>query len=173
MTRTVTAVVIAVLAVPALALGKPTPRPSLKVVKVSPARVQGANFTGAEKVAVTLITVNGRHTRLAYTSASGAFLIAFDGFSVRDRCGGAISFIALGARGDRATRRLPKMACPSASGAVEGTTVPSSPTPAPPPQDGCGGATLRGVSSCPVPWSRLALTLALDRIGRTLSHPWA
>jgi hypothetical protein len=80
--------------------------PSLRVVKHSPVVVRGARFHPAERVTVKSPAL--QVVRIVHTTTTGTFRARL-GRPPTDRCSFAI--VAVGARGDRATARVPAM-CP-------------------------------------------------------------
>jgi hypothetical protein len=97
-------VLAAVVAVPTVAGGS-TPA-KVHVAKLSPLTVRGTGFKSRERVRVIARPGGTRRVR---ARSDGSFRVAFG--LPADRCNG-LSVSAVGARGDRATLKLPQLACP-------------------------------------------------------------
>jgi hypothetical protein len=78
----------------------------VRVVALSPLTVRGTGFKAHERVHVT---VSPGGTRRVRARGDGSFRVAFG--RPADRCTG-LSVYAVGARGDRASLKLPQLACP-------------------------------------------------------------
>jgi len=102
-----------VLAVSATAMGAgdgATPsRAALRLVDRAPLKLRGRGFHARELVRVT-ISVERRTTKRVRATAAGSFLVTFPGVLV-DRCN-ALTAFAVGARGSRASLKLPQPLCP-------------------------------------------------------------
>ena len=96
--------VVAAVAVPTTARG--LTHAKVRVVTLSPLAVRGTGFKAHERVRVTASPGGTRRVR---ARGDGSFRVAFS--MPADRCAG-LSVSAVGARGDRASLKLPQMACP-------------------------------------------------------------
>jgi hypothetical protein len=107
---------VAVLAV-ALALvtsaGAAGAEPSLRFFGLDPVKVRGSHFVPGEQVRLTLRAGAAMRVRSATASARGSFAVTFGRLREKDRCSGSVAVTAVGARGNRASYRLPAMACPT------------------------------------------------------------
>jgi hypothetical protein len=86
--------------------------PSLRFLDLTPAKVRGTSFMPREKVKLTLRAGTDRRTRTVRATAAGSFTADFGRLRERDRCSGLLAVTAVGARGDRASYKLPSTACP-------------------------------------------------------------
>ena len=109
---TLTAVLM--LALTTAAGGGTTGPPTVRFIDLIPVKVRGAHFVPREDVRVTLRAGEAKRVRTAHTSAHGGFTVDFGTLRKRDRCSGSVAIVAVGDSGDRASYRLPPMACPTA-----------------------------------------------------------
>jgi len=63
-------------------------------------------------VKLTLRAGTATRVRTTRVAPSGRFTVSFGTLEERDRCSGSVSVAAAGGRGDRASYKLPSMACP-------------------------------------------------------------
>jgi hypothetical protein len=91
--------------------------PTVRFVDLIPVKVQGAHFAPREDVRVTLRAGDAKRLRTTRTSAAGGFTVDFGTLRRKDRCSGSVAVVAVGDSGDRASYRLPPMACPTAAAA--------------------------------------------------------
>ena len=106
-----TIVFIVAAAVAAVALGSAAatrPAPALSIAARQPVQIRGVHFLPRELVRVTA-TSDATETQRVRASASGSFLVSFDGM-VLDRCSG-LRVRAAGSRGSVALLKLPLPAC--------------------------------------------------------------
>ena len=89
--------------------------PSVRFTSLTPVAVRGAQFVPGERVQVTVFAGKAKLVRSPLASAKGGFTVILGSLATKDRCSGSIAIIAVGKRGDRATYKLPQMACPAAS----------------------------------------------------------
>jgi hypothetical protein len=99
--------VVAAAALPAAASGG-SQRPALALVSQQPLVVRGTHFLPRESVRVTAFAGTDRTVVHVRATRTGTFVAATD-LSV-GRCGG-VGAVAVGARGSRATLRVPLPAC--------------------------------------------------------------
>jgi len=85
--------------------------PTVRFVRMTPAKVRGAQFIPSESVRVTLRAGSVKRVRTTRASASGGFTVDFGLLREKDRCGVAMTLTAVGGHGDRATYRLPPRGC--------------------------------------------------------------
>lgn len=110
--RIALAVVVALLAVVAPAAAA-TAR--LRLVDPTPVTLRGANFGAGERVTVRVTLGDDSAKRFVRANAAGRFLVRFPGF-VYDRCHGALTVEALGARGTHAGFSVEPLECPAGDG---------------------------------------------------------
>jgi hypothetical protein len=112
--RTATlAAVLAALALVPVANATPSALPTLRFLDLSPVKVSGKHFVAGEQVRVTLRAGTATRVRTVRASSAGAFTVGFGMLREQDRCSGSVAVSAVGGKGDRATYRLPGMACPA------------------------------------------------------------
>jgi hypothetical protein len=109
-----TVVTALVLAVSASAMGGARDaaapnRATLRLVDRAPLKLLGKGFQARERVRVT-VSVRRRTAKRVIASPAGTFVVAFADVSV-DRCSG-LTAVAVGARGSRASLKLPQPQCP-------------------------------------------------------------
>jgi hypothetical protein len=95
-------------------------QPALRFTGLVPVKVSGTGFAASERVRVTLLAGDARRVRTALTTRTGTFAVDFGTLARKDRCGSSISVSAVGATGDRASRRLPPRECVAAMTALPG-----------------------------------------------------
>jgi hypothetical protein len=83
-------------------------KPTLKLTRGMPLTLRGAHFAPKERVRVT-VSSELKRTKLVRASGSGGFGVTFQ--DAYDRCDGLFA-LATGARGSRATLKLPPLGCP-------------------------------------------------------------
>jgi hypothetical protein len=91
----------------------PGTSPSVRFFNLIPVKVRGAHFVPGERVRLTLRAGAATRVRTAVASTRGSFAVSFGRLAEKDRCSGSVAVTAVGARGDRASYRLPQMACPA------------------------------------------------------------
>lgn len=89
------------------------PKPTIRFTSLIPVTVRGTHFIPHERVRVMLSAGTDERTRVARTGVRGRFVVDFGTLATEDRCSGSISLLAVGARGDRASFRLPTLNCPT------------------------------------------------------------
>ena len=104
--------VLAVLAVAAPAAAQAA-KPTLTLTAAQPATVRGAHFAGLERVRVGFSSGGATATRTVRTTASGTFVASAPAAFAYSPCGAPLVVVAAGARGDRATLKVPQRECPS------------------------------------------------------------
>ena len=104
---------VAVLALAPGAVAAPSADPSVRIFDLVPVKVRGAHFVPGERVRLTLRAGAATRVRTATASGRGSFAVGFGMLREQDRCSGSVAVSAVGARGDRASYRLPGMACPA------------------------------------------------------------
>ena len=119
MRRVLTAATAALALAAGTAVAAGTP-PSIRFVGLTPVEVTGAHFAAGERVRVTLRAGTEVRVRTVRASESGLLAVAFGTLRDRDRCSGSLAITALGARGDRAARTLPRMQCVAGMTALPG-----------------------------------------------------
>ena len=87
--------------------------PSLRFLDLRPVEVRGIGFVPREQVKLTLHAGTDRRTRTVRANARGSFVADFGRLREQDRCSGLVAVSAVGTRGDRASYKLPSMACPT------------------------------------------------------------
>ncbi len=85
-------------------------RPALRLVDRQPLILKGVRFKARERVRVVVEAADGEMVRVVRARVTGSFVASF-GDVVFDRCTG-LRVVATGARGSRASLKLPKPACP-------------------------------------------------------------
>jgi hypothetical protein len=95
------------------AVAATTGAPGLRFLDLIPVKVHGSHFVPGERVRLTLRAGAATRVRAARAAAGGGFTVAFGTLAERDRCSGLIAVTAVGARGDRASYKLPATACPA------------------------------------------------------------
>jgi hypothetical protein len=103
--------IAAALAAPA---GRAAPKPHLVLTVAQPPTVRGTHFAARERVRVTFTAGGDGSVRSIRTSRSGAFVARAPGDFAYSPCGAPLVVVAIGARGDRATLKVPQRECPSA-----------------------------------------------------------
>jgi hypothetical protein len=88
--------------------GESRQRATLKLSAGIPLTLRGTHFRPNERVRVTLAG-ELRRTKRVTAGRAGGFVVRFE--AAYDRCSGAIAS-AVGARGSRATLKLPPLGCP-------------------------------------------------------------
>ena len=88
-------------------------KPSLTLAAAQPATVRGAHFARLERVRVSFGTGDNSATRTVRTTASGTFVATAPAAFAYSPCGAPLVVSAVGARGDRATLKVPQRECPS------------------------------------------------------------
>jgi hypothetical protein len=86
--------------------------PALRVLDLTPVSVRGTHFASGERVVVTLRAGTAKRVRTVRVTTRGAFTVGFGTLAEQDRCSGSVAVTAVGARGDRASYKLPTLACP-------------------------------------------------------------
>ena len=89
------------------------PKPTVRFTGLIPVTVRGSHFIPYERVRVNLSAGEDERTRVTRTGALGRFVVGFGTLAPEDRCSGNIALLAVGARGDRASFRLPTLNCPT------------------------------------------------------------
>ena len=89
------------------------PKPTLTLVAPQPATVRGAHFARLERVHVGFSAGGPSATRTVRTTASGTFVAVAPADFAYSPCGAPLLVSAVGARGDRATLKVPQRECPS------------------------------------------------------------
>jgi hypothetical protein len=88
--------------------GESRSRATLKLSKGIPLTLRGAHFLPGERVRVT-VSNSLKRTKLVRSTSSGTFVVSFQ--DSLDRCNGLLA-LAIGARGSRATLKMPQLGCP-------------------------------------------------------------
>jgi hypothetical protein len=107
---TAAALAFAALAAGGLAAASTSARPTLRLLRMAPARVGGTDFKAGERVRVVFQRRSTYARRIVYASGRGTFVASFD-VAVRSRC---LSFrvAAVGSAGSRAVLKfVPRPAC--------------------------------------------------------------
>jgi hypothetical protein len=107
------AALLAALALAPGATPSPAANPSVRFFTLIPVKVRGAHFAPGKRVRLTLHAGAATRVRTAVASERGSFAVSFGRLAERDRCSGSVAVTAVGAGGDRASYRLPPMACPT------------------------------------------------------------
>lgn len=89
------------------------PKPRLVMATAQPAVVHGSHFAGGERVRVSFSTGGDASTRAVRATAAGTLIAAAPAGFTYSPCGAPLLVTALGARGDRATLKVPQRECPS------------------------------------------------------------
>jgi hypothetical protein len=93
--------------------------PRLTILDRNPLALKGTGFGGQERVTLAVTLGPKSDRRILRTTRAGTFLARFPGF-VYDRCHGALTVTAVGARGHRTHFTLQPLPCPNSS---DGATV--------------------------------------------------
>jgi hypothetical protein len=113
MGRTSAAVVCAIVCVGVTGAASSTsrahaPRPALRLLTTHPVRVRGAHFRAGEAVRLTARGGDGPRRAATRTDRRGGFRATIE--DVATGCS-TLTVTAVGASGDRAVARLPRLAC--------------------------------------------------------------
>ncbi|HEX4519811.1 MAG TPA: hypothetical protein VH063_09555 [Gaiellaceae bacterium] len=96
-------------------------KPSLTLLRLTPAKLHGSHFRAGERVGITFSAGRARILRTVRVSRKGEFTVVLGAVTRAERCGGDASLVAVGALGDRTTVKLPRTGCAAA-------VTPTSPT---------------------------------------------
>jgi hypothetical protein len=100
--------------VPVSASAGERPPPALRVTALAPVQVAGRHFNANERVRLHVTRGETTVTRTVNATRLGGFRTTFTGISITDRCSSALLVRAVGARGSRASVKLPQLHCPPA-----------------------------------------------------------
>ena len=89
------------------------PKPQLLMATARPAEMHGSHFAGGERVVVSFSTGGDAATRAVRATATGTLVAMAPAGFTYSPCGAPLVVTALGARGDRATLKVPQRECPS------------------------------------------------------------
>jgi hypothetical protein len=112
-TIVVLAAAVTLLALAAGAAARTDAAPTIRIFDLIPAKARGAHFGAREQVKVTLWAGTTKRVRTTRASVRGSFVVDFGALADKDRCSGQVSVAAVGARGHRASYKLPALACPT------------------------------------------------------------
>jgi hypothetical protein len=93
------------------AASEATKAPTLRLTKLAPVQVVGSGFAARERVSVTATLFDETARKTVRAGQRGGFSVAFDGLAA-DRCTPELTVRAFGARGSRASAKLPQLLCP-------------------------------------------------------------
>jgi hypothetical protein len=114
MSRVLAALVLfaALTLLPVSASGANRPQPALRVAALTPVQVTGLHFKAYERVQVRAASGDTTALRTLRATRAGSFRTTFGAIAITDRCSSDLSVRAAGARGSRASVKLPQLMCP-------------------------------------------------------------